>query len=89
MTTLAARSLLTQTLACSRRDPVARLSPRQLEVLALIAEGASNAAIARRLCVTERAVKQHCSNIYDSLGLQPSDDEHRRVLAVIRFLASK
>lgn len=72
-----------------KRDPVARLSPRQREVLALLAEGASNAAIARELSITERAVKQHCSNIYDQLGLQPSDDKHRRVLAVIRFLTSE
>lgn len=75
--------------ARSARDPVARLSVRQREVLALLAEGASNAAIARKLSVTERAVVQHCSNIYDQLGLYPSDDEHRRVLAVLRYLASQ
>jgi DNA-binding NarL/FixJ family response regulator len=75
--------------ARSARDPVARLSVRQREVLALMAEGASNAAIARKLSVTERAVVRHCSNIYDQLGLQLSDDEHRRVLAVLRYLASR
>ncbi len=70
----------------SGRDALSRLSARQLEVLALIAEGASNAAIARKLTITEHAVVRHCSNIYDQLGLQPSDDEHRRVLAVLRYL---
>jgi DNA-binding NarL/FixJ family response regulator len=69
------------------RDAVARLSARQREVLALMAEGASNAAIARRLSITERAVVRHCSNIYDRLGLRPSDDEHRRVVAVLCYLA--
>jgi DNA-binding NarL/FixJ family response regulator len=75
--------------ARSDRDPVARLSARQREVLALMAEGASNAAIARKLSVSERAVVAHCSNIYGQLGFQPSDDEHRRVLAVLRYLASQ
>jgi DNA-binding NarL/FixJ family response regulator len=69
-------------------DSVTRLSVRQCEVLALLAEGASNAAIARRLSITERAVVAHCSNIYDRLGLAISEDEHRRVLAVLRYLAS-
>jgi DNA-binding NarL/FixJ family response regulator len=82
-------SLMVAAHARSARDPVARLSVRQREVLALMAEGASNAAIARKLSITERAVVQHSSNIYDQLGLQPSDDEHRRVLAVLRYLASQ
>lgn len=73
--------------ARSARDPVARLSARQREVLALMAEGASNAAIARKLSITERAVVQHCSNIYSQLGLELSDDAHRRVLAVLHYLA--
>jgi DNA-binding NarL/FixJ family response regulator len=64
-----------------------RLTPRQQEVLALMAEGRSNASIARALTVTERAVVQHVSNIYDQLGLPVSDDDHRRVLAVICHLA--
>jgi DNA-binding NarL/FixJ family response regulator len=55
-------------------------------VLALMAEGRSNASIAWTLTITERAVIQHASNIYDQLGLPPSDDDHRRVLAVIRYL---
>lgn len=66
---------------------VARLTARQQEVLALMAEGRSNAAIARKLTVTERAVVQHISRIYHQLGLAASDDEHRRVLAVLRYLA--
>ncbi len=82
-------NLMVAAKARSASDPVARLSARQREVLALMAEGASNAAIARKLSVTERAVVQHCSNIYDQLGLQPSDDEHRRVLAVLRYLARR
>ncbi len=73
----------------SGRDALSRLSTRQLEVLALIAKGASNAAIARELTITEHTVVRHCSNIYDQLGLQPSDNEHRRVLAVLRYLATQ
>ena len=64
------------------------LSARQREVLALMAEGASNAAIARALSITERAVVRHSSNIYDQLGLVPSEDEHRRVVAVLCYLAA-
>ena len=64
-----------------------RLTARQSEVLALMAEGRTNASIARRLSVTERAVVGHASHIYDTLGLPPSDDDHRRVLAVLRYLA--
>ena len=76
-------------LARARRDgdAIDRLTPRQTEVLALIAEGRSNAAIARRLVITEKAVVQHVSHIYDQLGLAPSEDENRRVLAVARYLA--
>lgn len=64
-----------------------RLTPRQQEVLALMAEGRSNAAIAQRLSITEKAVVQHASHIYDQLALAPSPDDHRRVLAVIHHLA--
>ncbi|MDP3952088.1 response regulator transcription factor [Microbacterium sp.] len=63
-----------------------RLTPRQLEVLGLMAEGRSNAAIAAQLVLTEKAVVQHTSNIYDALGLPVDADDHRRVLAVIRHL---
>ncbi|PRY50244.1 LuxR family two component transcriptional regulator [Geodermatophilus tzadiensis] len=65
-----------------------RLTPRQQQVLALMSEGRTNASIARTLSITERAVVQHTSHIYDELGLAPSDDDHRRVLAVIRYLSS-
>jgi len=65
---------------------VEQLTPRQREVLALIAEGRSNGAIARQLNVSEKAVVQHASNIYDELSLPPSQDDHRRVLAVVRYL---
>ncbi len=70
-------------------DGLAVLTHRQREVLALMAEGLSNAAIARRLFVTEKAVVQHCSNIYAALDLPPTPDEHRRVLAVLRLVAAE
>lgn len=71
----------------SRGDGVVRgLTPRQLEVLGLMAEGRSNAAIASQLFLTEKAVVQHTSNIYDALRLPVDADDHRRVLAVIRYL---
>jgi DNA-binding NarL/FixJ family response regulator len=62
------------------------LSPREREVLALMAEGRSNAAIAQRLVVTERAVAKHTASIFLKLDLQPSDDDNRRVLAVLAYL---
>lgn len=65
---------------------VGRLTPRQVEVLGLMAEGRSNAAIAAQLVLSEKAVVQHASNIYDVLGLHVDADDHRRVLAVIRHL---
>lgn len=67
---------------------VGSLTPRQLEVLTLMAEGRSNARIAAELFLTEKAVVQHTSKIYDALGLPLDADDHRRVLAVIRFLRS-
>ena len=70
----------------ARRSPVAALSDRERDVLALMAEGLSNAAIAERLVVTERAVAKHTSNIFLKLGLEPSDDDNRRVLAVLAYL---
>lgn len=72
--------------AAGRADPVTLLSPRRLEVLALIAEGRTNAAIARRLHISEKVVVAHTSGIYDALGLAPDQDDHRRVLAVVRYL---
>jgi DNA-binding NarL/FixJ family response regulator len=65
---------------------LAALSPREREVLALMAEGRSNAAIAARLVITERAVAKHTASIFVKLGLQPSDDDNRRVLAVLAYL---
>ena len=65
---------------------LAALSPREREVLALMAEGRSNAAIAQRLVITERAVAKHTASIFVKLGLQPSDDDNRRVLAVLAYL---
>ena len=70
-------------------EPLQRLTSRQLEVLALMAEGRTNAYIARTLCVSERAVVQHTSHIYDELDLPDTDENHRRVLAVLRYLADE
>jgi DNA-binding NarL/FixJ family response regulator len=67
-------------------DALAALSPREREVLELMAEGRSNAAIAQRLVVTERSVAKHTSSIFLKLNLQPSDDDNRRVLAVLAYL---
>lgn len=73
----------------SRGDGViGALTARQREVLGLMAEGRSNAAIATQLFLSEKAVVQHTSNIYDALGLPVDADDHRRVLAVVRFLAA-
>jgi DNA-binding NarL/FixJ family response regulator len=65
---------------------LAKLSPREHEVLSLMAEGRSNAAIAQRLVITERAVAKHTASIFLRLGLQQSDDDNRRVLAVLAYL---
>ncbi len=71
-----------------RSDPVAGLSTREREVLALVAEGHSNAAIARILVVSEAAVGKHVGNILAKLDLPPTDDTNRRVLAVLTYLRS-
>jgi DNA-binding NarL/FixJ family response regulator len=71
-----------------RRDPLGRLSPREREVLGLMAEGRSNAAIAADLVVSAGAVEKHISNIFTKLDLPPTDQGHRRVLAVLRWLES-
>jgi DNA-binding NarL/FixJ family response regulator len=68
------------------RGPLEQLTERQREVLALRAEGRSNAGIAERLFLTERAVIKHVSHIYEELGIAPAADDHRRVLAVVRYL---
>jgi DNA-binding NarL/FixJ family response regulator len=72
-----------------RRDPLDVLSPREREVLALMAEGASNAGIARRIFVSEGTVEKHVRSILTKLDLPASDTEHRRVLAVLRFLEAR
>ena len=69
-----------------RDDPVADLTPREREVLELMAEGLSNVAIAQRLFVTERAVEKHVTSIFQRLRLPAAPDTHRRVLAVLAFL---
>jgi DNA-binding NarL/FixJ family response regulator len=71
------------------REPVSTLSPREREVLSLMAEGRSNAAIAQRLFVTERAVAKHTASIFTKLDLQQSDDDNRRVLAVLAYLGAQ
>ena len=67
-------------------DPLGALSPREREVLGLMAEGRSNHAIAAQLVLSERAVEKHVTNIFSKLSLPPAEDDHRRVLAVLRFL---
>jgi DNA-binding NarL/FixJ family response regulator len=71
-----------------RRDPLERLTPRETEVLKLMAEGLSNTAIAASLVVTEGAVEKHVSSIFAKLDLTPTEHDHRRVLAVLRWLES-
>ncbi|GAB2480230.1 response regulator [Streptosporangium sandarakinum] len=73
-------------LLAHRRDPLRRLTPREREVLALVAEGRSNAAVARSLVVTEAAVAKHIANIFAKLDLPLAGDDHRRVLAVLAYL---
>jgi DNA-binding NarL/FixJ family response regulator len=70
----------------ARRGPLGELTPREHEVLALMAEGRSNAAIAAELVITESAVEKHVSRIFEKLDLSPSDTDHRRVLAVLAYL---
>jgi DNA-binding NarL/FixJ family response regulator len=71
-----------------RDDPLRNLTPREREVLALMAEGRSNTAIARKIVVTEGAVEKHVRNIFTKLDLPPDDEQHRRVLAVLAYLRS-
>ena len=69
-----------------RDDPLRDLTPREREVLGLMAEGRSNTAIGRTLMVTDGAVEKHVRNIFTKLGLPPDDEQHRRVLAVLAYL---
>ncbi len=79
--------VVTQLLVRSgRKDPLEPLSPREREVLELMAEGRTNSSIAGALVVTEGAVEKHVTNIFIKLGLPPADQAHRRVLAVLRYL---
>ncbi|MFF8811639.1 response regulator [Streptomyces pactum] len=77
------RQLLTR-----RRDPLNRLTPRERQVLALMAEGRSNAAVARALVVSEAAVAKHIASILQKLDLPPAPDDHRRVRAVLAYLGA-
>jgi DNA-binding NarL/FixJ family response regulator len=69
-----------------RDDPIDQLTPREREVLGLMAEGRSNSGIAEQLVVTERAVEKHVTSIFSKLGLPAASEDHRRVLAVLAFL---
>jgi DNA-binding NarL/FixJ family response regulator len=73
----------------SAQSPLARLTPREREVLALLAEGRSNAAVADGLVLSERAVEKHINSIFAKLGLPEARDAHRRVKAVLLFLADQ
>jgi DNA-binding NarL/FixJ family response regulator len=78
--------VVSQLLLRRRSDPLDRLTPRERDVLALMAEGRSNAGIAEKLVVGDSAVAKHINNIFAKLDLSAADADHRRVLAVLRFL---
>jgi DNA-binding NarL/FixJ family response regulator len=80
--------VVAQLLARSRH-PLASLTPRERDVLGLMAEGRSNAAIAAALVVGEGAVEKHINSIFGKLGLPPADRDHRRVRAVLRYLGAE
>jgi DNA-binding NarL/FixJ family response regulator len=71
-----------------RADPLSELTGREREVLDLMAEGRSNKAIGERLVITDRAVEKHVTSIFGKLGLEPTAEDHRRVLAVLTFIRS-
>jgi DNA-binding NarL/FixJ family response regulator len=73
----------------SREEPIQRLTPRESEVLGLMAEGRSNAAVASALFITEKAVSKHTNNIFTKLDLAPSEDDNRRVMAVLTYLSAR
>jgi DNA-binding NarL/FixJ family response regulator len=72
-----------------REDPFAALTPREREVMELMAEGRSNRAIAAKLVVTERAIEKHVGNVFEKLGLPTAPDDHRRVLAVLAYVRNE
>jgi DNA-binding NarL/FixJ family response regulator len=78
--------VVSQLLLRRHSDPLDRLTPREREVLSLMAEGRSNAAIAETLVITDSAVAKHINSIFTKLDLPPDEADHRRVLAVLRFL---
>ncbi|RSM89812.1 DNA-binding response regulator [Kibdelosporangium aridum] len=80
------QEVISQLMARGRRNPIDSLTPREREVLGLMAQGMSNAAIAKSLTVSDGAVEKHVGNIFAKLGLEPSQDEHRRVRAVLAYL---
>ncbi|CAG7649690.1 LuxR C-terminal-related transcriptional regulator [Actinacidiphila bryophytorum] len=80
--------VVAQLLLRRRSDPLSRLTPREREVLALMAEGRSNAGIAEALVVSDSAVAKHINNIFAKLALPAADADHRRVLAVLQFLGA-
>jgi DNA-binding NarL/FixJ family response regulator len=80
--------VITQLMVRSKKSPVDSLTPREREVLGLMAQGLSNTAIANALVVSDGAVEKHVGNIFAKLGLEPSNSEHRRVRAVLAYLDS-
>ena len=80
------QEVIAQLMARGRRNPIDVLTPREREVLGLMAQGLSNVAIAKSLTVSDGAVEKHVGNIFSKLGLEPSSEEHRRVRAVLTFL---
>ncbi|WP_066949449.1 LuxR C-terminal-related transcriptional regulator [Microtetraspora fusca] len=81
--------VIAQLLTRHAHDPIAALTPRERQVLALMAEGKDNATIAARLVITDNAVHKHIGNIFTKLGLSPADSGHRRVLAVLTYLSRR
>jgi DNA-binding NarL/FixJ family response regulator len=80
------QEVISQLMARGRRNPIDALTPREREVLGLMAQGLSNIAIAKTLTVSDGAVEKHVGNIFAKFGLEPSQEEHRRVRAVLTYL---
>ena len=81
--------VIKQLLTRPAHDPIAGLTPRERQVLALMAEGKDNTTLAARLVISENAVHKHIGNIFAKLGLSPADSGHRRVLAVLTYLNNR